>query len=162
MLLRMQVRHSSKTPLLTCLLEGRPGVGKTALAATVGINSDFPFVKVSVQQASDAMQTPLSVGNRGLSVKHAAHLLPQQQALHDHLRALSRSSAQRITSAGAKRPNAPPSPRSSMTPTRYNRSCMWRSGYTCEQPVQGGSACRFLHDREAAFASVMITSACLC
>ncbi len=42
----MQVRHSSKTPLLTCLLEGKPGVGKTALAATVGINSDFPFVKV--------------------------------------------------------------------------------------------------------------------
>ena len=45
----MQVRHSSKTPLLTCLLEGKPGVGKTALAATVGINSDFPFVKVRAQ-----------------------------------------------------------------------------------------------------------------
>ena len=42
----LQVRHSDKTPLMTCLLEGPPGVGKTALAATVGINSDFPFVKV--------------------------------------------------------------------------------------------------------------------
>ena len=41
-----QVRNSSKTPLMTCLLEGPPGTGKTALAATVGIDSDFPFVKV--------------------------------------------------------------------------------------------------------------------
>ena len=31
---------------MTCLLEGPPGTGKTALAATVGIDSDFPFVKV--------------------------------------------------------------------------------------------------------------------
>jgi vesicle-fusing ATPase len=44
----LQVRHSDKTPLMTCLLEGPPGVGKTALAATVGINSDFPFVKVGL------------------------------------------------------------------------------------------------------------------
>ena len=41
-----QVRNSSKTPLMTCLLEGAPGTGKTALAATIGIDSDFPFVKV--------------------------------------------------------------------------------------------------------------------
>ena len=52
-LMLTQVRHSSKTPLLTCLLEGRPGVGKTALAATVGINSDFPFVKVGLLNGSD-------------------------------------------------------------------------------------------------------------
>ncbi|KAK9813277.1 hypothetical protein WJX72_011798 [[Myrmecia] bisecta] len=41
-----QVRNSEKTPLLTCLLEGPPGAGKTALAATIGMDSDFPFVKV--------------------------------------------------------------------------------------------------------------------
>ncbi|GMH39838.1 hypothetical protein BSKO_07742 [Bryopsis sp. KO-2023] len=41
-----QVRNSEKTPLLTCLLEGPCGAGKTALAATLGILSEYPFVKV--------------------------------------------------------------------------------------------------------------------
>lgn len=41
-----QVRTSEKTPILTCLLEGPPGTGKTALAATIGIDSQFPYVKL--------------------------------------------------------------------------------------------------------------------
>uniref|UniRef100_A0A7R9YT48 Vesicle-fusing ATPase n=1 Tax=Chlamydomonas euryale TaxID=1486919 RepID=A0A7R9YT48_9CHLO len=41
-----QVATSEKTPLLTCLLEGPAGSGKSALAATVGLESGFPFVKV--------------------------------------------------------------------------------------------------------------------
>lgn len=41
-----QVRSSERTPLLTCLLEGPTGTGKTALAATVGIESEFPYVKL--------------------------------------------------------------------------------------------------------------------
>ncbi|KAK9852554.1 hypothetical protein WJX84_006225 [Apatococcus fuscideae] len=41
-----QVSKSSQTTLLTALLEGPPGTGKTALAATVGLGSQFPFVKV--------------------------------------------------------------------------------------------------------------------
>lgn len=41
-----QVRSSESTPLVTCLLEGPQGSGKTALAATVAIESGFPFVKV--------------------------------------------------------------------------------------------------------------------
>ena len=41
-----QVRTSEQTPLLTCLLEGPGGAGKTALAATLGLDSGFPFVKV--------------------------------------------------------------------------------------------------------------------
>jgi len=73
-----QVRTSTKTPLITCLLEGPPGAGKSALAATLALESDFPFVKlisaeamVSMSPASkvqlihkvfeDAFKSPLSV-----------------------------------------------------------------------------------------------------
>ena len=41
-----QVRVSEKTPMLTCLLEGSAGSGKTALAATLAIGSEFPFMKL--------------------------------------------------------------------------------------------------------------------
>ena len=44
--LHAQVRTSEKTPILTCLLEGPTGTGKTALAATIGIVSQFPYVKL--------------------------------------------------------------------------------------------------------------------
>ncbi|KAK9840836.1 hypothetical protein WJX81_007964 [Elliptochloris bilobata] len=47
-----QVRSSEHTPLLTALLEGPAGAGKTALAATLGLESQFPLVKVV---SSDAM-----------------------------------------------------------------------------------------------------------
>ncbi|KAL3740109.1 hypothetical protein ACJRO7_021398 [Eucalyptus globulus] len=46
MLLVEQVKVSKGSPLVTCLLEGPSGSGKTALAATVGIESDFPYVKI--------------------------------------------------------------------------------------------------------------------
>jgi vesicle-fusing ATPase len=41
-----QVRTSNRTPLVTALLHGPPGSGKTALAATIAINSNFPFIKL--------------------------------------------------------------------------------------------------------------------
>lgn len=41
-----QVRHSDKTPMLSALLEGPSGSGKSALAATTAMQSEFPFVKV--------------------------------------------------------------------------------------------------------------------
>jgi len=41
-----QVRNSDKTPVLSCLLEGPAGAGKSALAANAAIESEFPFVKV--------------------------------------------------------------------------------------------------------------------
>lgn len=46
-LLINQIRTSELTPqLVALLLEGPPGCGKTALAAQVAKNSDFPFVKI--------------------------------------------------------------------------------------------------------------------
>eukprot|EP01117_Protostelium_nocturnum_P005980 TRINITY_DN214_c0_g1_i1.p1 TRINITY_DN214_c0_g1~~TRINITY_DN214_c0_g1_i1.p1 ORF type:complete len:740 (-),score=187.89 TRINITY_DN214_c0_g1_i1:138-2357(-) len=41
-----QVRNSSRTPLVSLLLEGPPGSGKTALAAKVASESGFPYVKM--------------------------------------------------------------------------------------------------------------------
>jgi vesicle-fusing ATPase len=40
------IRSSSSTSLLTVLLEGVSGSGKTAIAAKLGIDSDFPYVKM--------------------------------------------------------------------------------------------------------------------
>ncbi|XP_077229727.1 AAA-type ATPase family protein [Tasmannia lanceolata] len=46
MLLVEQVKVDKGSPLVTCLLEGPRGSGKTAMAATIGIDSDFPYVKI--------------------------------------------------------------------------------------------------------------------
>ncbi|GJM89097.1 hypothetical protein PR202_ga05697 [Eleusine coracana subsp. coracana] len=46
MLLVEQVKVSKGSPLVTCLLEGSAGSGKSAMAATVGIDSDFAYVKI--------------------------------------------------------------------------------------------------------------------
>lgn len=73
-----QVKGSERNPLLTCLLEGPRGSGKTAMAATVAIDSEFPFIKivsaetmVSFSESSkcgmitkvfeDAYKSPLSI-----------------------------------------------------------------------------------------------------
>jgi vesicle-fusing ATPase len=41
-----QVRTSTRTPLVSLLLHGPPGTGKTALAATIAQASAFPFIKL--------------------------------------------------------------------------------------------------------------------
>lgn len=41
-----QVRQSSRTPLVSVLLSGPAGSGKTALAATIAMKSEFPFIKL--------------------------------------------------------------------------------------------------------------------
>ncbi|XP_073142368.1 vesicle-fusing ATPase [Henckelia pumila] len=46
MLLAEQVKVSQGSQLVTCLLEGPSGSGKTAMASTIGIESDFPYVKI--------------------------------------------------------------------------------------------------------------------
>eukprot|EP01123_Difflugia_compressa_P008855 TRINITY_DN2779_c0_g1_i1.p1 TRINITY_DN2779_c0_g1~~TRINITY_DN2779_c0_g1_i1.p1 ORF type:complete len:413 (-),score=72.22 TRINITY_DN2779_c0_g1_i1:17-1096(-) len=41
-----QVMNSDKTPIISFLLAGKPGSGKTALAAKLALDSGFPFVKL--------------------------------------------------------------------------------------------------------------------
>ena len=41
-----EIRTSNHTQLLSLLLEGSPGSGKTALAAMLALDSQFPFVKL--------------------------------------------------------------------------------------------------------------------
>ncbi|XP_062519306.1 vesicle-fusing ATPase-like [Corticium candelabrum] len=41
-----QTQHSDKTPLVSVLLEGPSGAGKTALATKIAMTSNFPFVKI--------------------------------------------------------------------------------------------------------------------
>lgn len=41
-----EIKNSTNTPLLTILLEGKNGCGKTALAAKFALSSGFPFVKL--------------------------------------------------------------------------------------------------------------------
>ncbi|KAK2466000.1 hypothetical protein APHAL10511_001641 [Amanita phalloides] len=41
-----QVRSSTRTTLVSVLLHGFPGTGKTALAATIASSSEFPFIKL--------------------------------------------------------------------------------------------------------------------
>jgi vesicle-fusing ATPase len=40
------VRTSTRTPLVSILLHGTPGTGKTALAATIAQASQYPFIKL--------------------------------------------------------------------------------------------------------------------
>lgn len=46
------MRVSTRTPILSVLLEGAPSTGKTAIAASLGVESEFPFVRVI---SADAM-----------------------------------------------------------------------------------------------------------
>lgn len=75
--LRRQVESSEKTPLLSVLLEGPAGSGKTALAASVAIESQFPFVKVTAWRACCARLQRACALPHAQSV-HALHALDQQ------------------------------------------------------------------------------------
>jgi vesicle-fusing ATPase len=52
-----QVATSAQTPLLSVLIEGKPGSGKTALAAKLALESGFPYVKlISPEQFVDVSE----------------------------------------------------------------------------------------------------------
>lgn len=46
MLFVEQVRSSARTPLVSILLHGPPGSGKTALGASIAQASKYPFIKL--------------------------------------------------------------------------------------------------------------------
>ncbi|XP_028549698.1 vesicle-fusing ATPase isoform X1 [Dendrobium catenatum] len=46
MFLVSQVKKNKRVELFACLLEGPQGSGKTTIAASIGIDSDFPYVKI--------------------------------------------------------------------------------------------------------------------
>eukprot|EP01112_Ceratiomyxa_fruticulosa_P009071 TRINITY_DN2365_c0_g1_i2.p1 TRINITY_DN2365_c0_g1~~TRINITY_DN2365_c0_g1_i2.p1 ORF type:complete len:744 (+),score=154.16 TRINITY_DN2365_c0_g1_i2:279-2510(+) len=46
-----QVANSNRTPLISVLLEGKVGSGKTAIAATLAKESEFPFIKLISPEA---------------------------------------------------------------------------------------------------------------
>ncbi|KAG7541976.1 Aspartate decarboxylase-like domain superfamily [Arabidopsis thaliana x Arabidopsis arenosa] len=54
MFLVKQVKVNKRSPL-TCLLHGPNGSGKTALAATIAIDSDFPYVKIVSAEAMNGL-----------------------------------------------------------------------------------------------------------
>jgi len=73
-----QVRQSDSTPLFSVLLHGQAGSGKTALAAKIALDSEYPFIKVAspedmvgfgeaakiqhlVKIFQDAYKSPLSI-----------------------------------------------------------------------------------------------------
>lgn len=56
-----QVRQSSRTPLVTALLHGPVGSGKTALAATVALQSEFPFIQIVSPEHMVGMNEPAKV-----------------------------------------------------------------------------------------------------
>ena len=53
-----QVRTSQRTQLVTALLHGPPGSGKTALAATIAMASNFPFIKLISPENMVGMNEP--------------------------------------------------------------------------------------------------------
>ncbi|KAL1567161.1 vesicle-fusing ATPase [Salvia divinorum] len=57
-LLAEQVKVSEGSPLVTCLLEGSSGSGKIAMAATVGIESNFSYVKIISAETMIGLSEP--------------------------------------------------------------------------------------------------------
>ncbi|WWC97459.1 hypothetical protein V866_004339 [Kwoniella sp. B9012] len=60
-LLVEQVRKSDRTPLVSALLHGPSGAGKTALAATIAMASDFPFIKLISPESMVGFSEPQKI-----------------------------------------------------------------------------------------------------
>lgn len=56
-----QVRTSTRTPLVSILLHGPPGSGKTALAASIASASEYPFIKLLSPETMVGFSEPQKV-----------------------------------------------------------------------------------------------------
>ena len=84
-----QVRVSDKTPMLTCLLEGGSGSGKTALAATLAIGKGRQCVQLDASQTRNdnviahcAMYRYCVIFSYSVPLKHRVPLNPRSVPLH--------------------------------------------------------------------------------
>jgi replication-associated recombination protein RarA len=60
-----QVENSNRTPLVSVLLEGTVGCGKTALASNLAVTSGFPYVKLISPEQMVGTLLPLIHVRRG-------------------------------------------------------------------------------------------------
>ena len=112
-----QVRTSTRTPLVSLLLHGPPGSGKTALAATIARSSDYPFMKLvspddmvgfSESQKvaaiskifADSYKSPLSV----IVVDNLERLLGQLMSIYLAVRILLCDQTSRLLVLGSPTP----------------------------------------------------------
>lgn len=68
-----QVENSNRTPLVSVLLEGTVGCGKTALASNLAVTSGFPYVKlISPEQMVGACLFFFGLGSFGTTLRLCA------------------------------------------------------------------------------------------
>ncbi|KAK4699400.1 hypothetical protein P7C70_g6860, partial [Phenoliferia sp. Uapishka_3] len=134
-----QVRQSQRTPLVSVLLHGPAGSGKTALAATIAMASQFPFIKlISAENMigfsegekitrlnkvfSDSYKSPLSV----IVVDGIERILVNRLGTYwtevlEWGTPGSHGSAQQTTSQGAPSLSSLPSPLTPTEPPFHNQ-----------------------------------------
>lgn len=78
------VREDETTPLLSVLLHGPPGSGKTALAASIAKNSGFPFIKLVSAENMVGMSEAAKVGYL-TKVFNDAYKSPQNIVIVDNI-----------------------------------------------------------------------------
>lgn len=79
-----QVRHSDKFPLISVLVSGPPGSGKSALVSSVALNSGFPFIKLISPDSMVGMSESQKI-NHIQTIFSDAHKSPQNVIVIDQL-----------------------------------------------------------------------------
>jgi vesicle-fusing ATPase len=82
-----QVRSSQTTPLMSVVLRGPVGAGKTAIAAHKALNSEFPFVKVISPEAFVGFSEHRKLQKIN-SIFHDAYKSPQSIVILDNIERL--------------------------------------------------------------------------